>query len=212
MEEVYDLLAKGGWLMVPILFCSVVVLAVLIERLWFLRRERVLPTGLLDKVRELIASSRLNEAQSLCEGNDSSLGAVLSAGLGQAGKPREVIGEALQEAGRLEAAALERFVGVVGTIAAIAPLLGLLGTVTGMIKIFQRVTTEGVGDPRMLAGGIWEALITTAAGLTVAIPAYVAYRYLLSRADALVLEIENGATTVLRGITEVPAAGNDEEA
>ena len=198
MEEVYELLAKGGWLMIPILLCSVIVLGVLLERLWSLRRDRVVPDGLLARIRELAGKGKLTEAVSVCEGNESSLAAVLAAGLQRFDKGREAMSEALQDAGRQEAAHLERFVAVVGTIAAIAPLLGLLGTVTGMIKIFQRVTTEGVGDPRMLAGGIWEALITTAAGLTVAIPAYVAYRYLLARADGLVLEMEQSATTVIK--------------
>ncbi|RMG10788.1 MAG: MotA/TolQ/ExbB proton channel family protein [Deltaproteobacteria bacterium] len=189
-----DLLAKGGPLVVPIVLGSVVGLGVLLERLWSLRRARVAPPGLGPAVRERVRDGDLEGAMRLAELSETALGRVLSAGLSEAGAPRSEIRERVEEVGRREAAHLERYVGVLGVVAAIEPLLGLLGTVTGMIDVFQRVVDEGVGDPKILASGIWEALITTAAGLTVAIPAYLAWRYLLARVRDLVLELEEEAS------------------
>jgi len=200
VEGFYNIMEKGGYLMWPIVACSVIALGVFIERMVALRSEKVIPRNLLDKVRSLVSGGKITDAATLCEGNESPLAAVLAAGLKTSNRPIRIRLEAMEEAGKQEAALLERFLGVVGTIAAISPLLGLLGTVTGMIKIFQKVTSSGVGDPRILAGGIWEALITTAAGLTVAIPAYVAYRYLLSRAEWLILEMEHAATGIMQEI------------
>lgn len=189
----WDLFQRGGILMYFIAGCSVIALAVLLERLWSLRRRRVIPASFIGKVRELVAGDHTSEAQVLCQNDPSSIAAVFAGGLRHLGAPRNQIKEALEEAGRHEAASLERYVGVIGTVAAISPLLGLLGTVTGMIRVFQDITVQGVGNPADLASGIWEALITTAYGLVVAIPALVAYRYLGSRVDQLTLEMEEEA-------------------
>ncbi|MFH1810195.1 MAG: MotA/TolQ/ExbB proton channel family protein [Pseudomonadota bacterium] len=200
-----DLFQRGGVLMYIIAACSVIALAVLLERLWSLQRGRVVPASFVRKIHDLVGSGKTGDALVLCQNHSSSVAAVLAAGLKRRGRVRAEIKEAVQEVGRHEAANLERFVGVIGIVAAIAPLLGLLGTVTGMIRVFQDVTKQGVGNPADLASGIWEALLTTAYGLIVAIPALVAYRYVLSRVDGLVLEMEEDALEMVE-MLEMPVA------
>ncbi len=176
--------------MIPIAAAAVLALAILMERIWSLRQDSVMPNGFINTVLDLCKEDKISEAVVLCTENKSAASHVLLAGVKNAKKSREGIKTAMEEAGRSVAAELERYVNALGTIAAISPLMGLLGTVTGMITVFQKVTTEGVGDPRVLATGIWEALVTTAAGMTIAIPAYVAYRYLIGRVDRKLLEME----------------------
>lgn len=202
----FDLFQRGGLLMWIIAACSVGALAVLFERLWSLRRARVVPRNFVATLRDLIKKDQSAEAQVLSENNSSSIATVLAAVFKHRAAGRAAMKEAAQEQGRREATALERFVGVIGTVAAIAPLLGLLGTVTGMIRVFQNVTSNGVGNPADLASGIWEALITTAYGLMVAIPALVAYRYLLSRADSLVMEMEEETSEMIELLSPVENA------
>ncbi len=201
MEAIYQFLVKGGILMIPILGCSVVALAFFLERLWSLQRLKVVPPGLVDIASRMVAEGRFSEAVAVCEGHPSPFSRILLAGIRLAGRRREVIQGAMEEQGRREVGQLERFVGVTGTIAAISPLLGLLGTVSGMITVFRQVVEEvamsGQVNPGSLANGIWEALITTAAGLTVAIPAFVAHRYLLSRVDRLASELEEVSSSML---------------
>ncbi len=189
----YEYLVKGGILMVPILACSVIGLAVFFERAWMLRASRNVPRDLARRVEDLFRRGQVEEAMALCRRSRSPLARVLMAALKNAGLERDAVKEAVQEVGRREAAHLERYVGVLGTVANVSPLLGLLGTVSGMIKAFTVISVEGVGNPASLAGGISEALITTAAGLTVAIPAFVAYRYFLGKVDRIVLELEQHA-------------------
>jgi len=183
----FELLYKGGPVMIVIGFFSVLALAMFLERLYILRRKRVLPPGLLSKLRDLLDSGKSAEAVLLCEQDGSPVAQVLEAGL--RAKPVNRV-EKMDEAGRRAVAQLRKNLSVLGTTAAVSPLLGLLGTVTGMIAVFQDVTQYGVGNPGDLAQGIWEALITTAAGLVVAIPAYLAYRYLVSRVETLTLVLE----------------------
>ena len=200
-------MAKGGIVMVPIVFCSFLALAVFIERLLTLKREKVIPAPLFDEIKRLILQGKAAEALERCQTNGSSLARIISVGIKNHGRPREAVKEALEEVGRREVALLDKYTGIMGTIANIAPLLGLLGTVSGMIKAFNVISAAGVGDPAVLAGGISEALITTAAGLTVAIPTFVAYKYLLSRADTLVIEMEEYSTELvemLKGEEEKP--------
>jgi len=217
-----ELISRGGPLLYVILSASVVALAVFIERRWSLRRAVVAPRALIGRVRALVAAGELAEARHLCAGSHTRLGRILDAGLAQAGQARAEIKERMEEVGRREAAHMGRFVGALGVVASVTPLLGLLGTVTGMIGVFQEVVREGVGDPATLAGGIWEALITTAAGLAVAIPAYLAWRYLVARVGDLLLEAEEEAATLLDLICgsgappapelpapELPAAGEE---
>jgi biopolymer transport protein ExbB len=189
-----EIVQAGGWLMLPIIACSVVAVAIVLERLWTLQEKRVLPSNVASQVSEWIQHGQL-DAQRVQQVHQSSpLGQVLAAGLAYRHTSREVLKEAIEDAGRHVVHELERYLNPLGTIAAISPLLGLLGTVSGMIRSFTAITAEGVGNPTVLAGGISEALLTTAAGLTVAIPALIAYRFLRGRVDALVVKIEKEST------------------
>lgn len=189
----YELFLKGGILMYPIAFCSIIAVGIFLERMWVLRRGRVLPRDFLIEVEDLVMRRKRPEAISLCKRNNSSIAHVVRVGIENYGKKRDVIKEKIEEVGRREAASLERYINVIGTIAGVSPLLGLLGTVSGMIKSFNIISMQGVADPASLAGGISEALITTAAGLVVAIPTFVIYRYLSNKADSLILEMEENS-------------------
>ena len=188
-----ELVKAGGWLMLPIIACSIVALAIIIERLWSLQVRRVLPKNLVapvwrwDKIHQL-NDEHLKELQA-----SSPLGSVLAAGIANRKQNREVMKESIEDTGRHVVHELEHYLNTLGTIAAITPLLGLLGTVIGMIKVFATITTMGVGNPGALAGGISEALITTAAGMSVAIPTLMFYRYFRGKVRMLVLRMEQEA-------------------
>jgi len=179
------LFAKGGVLMYPLAFCSFLAFAVIIERLWALQRKNVLPPDVMIDVEGYLHRGLVDDGIQVCHKSDAPIARILEAGLLNVDKERHVIREVMEEAGRREVAGLERFTGLLGVIAGVAPLIGLLGTVVGMIKAFRVIATKGVGDPNLLAGGIGEALFTTAAGLTVAIPAFIMHRYFLGRIDRL---------------------------
>ncbi len=196
----FEIIKSGGWLMVPILACSVVAAAIIIERLWTLQKQRVLPDNLVGKVWEWVEKKELSEKHIDALSESSPLGEILSAGLANRNRDRDIIMERVQDTGRHVIHELERFLNPLGTIAAISPLLGLLGTVIGMVKVFSAITTFGVGDPSVLANGISEALITTAAGLTVAIPALIGYRYLRGRVDGLVIAMEKEAIKLVEAM------------
>jgi biopolymer transport protein ExbB len=189
----YELFLKGGILMYPIALGSIIAVGIFLERIWVLRRRRVLPRDFLIEVEDLVMRRKRPEAINLCKRDNSSIAHVIRVGIENYGKKRDVIKEKIEEVGRREAASLERYINVIGTIASVSPLLGLLGTVSGMIKSFNIISIQGVADPASLAGGISEALITTAAGLVVAIPTFVIYRYLMNKADALILEMEENS-------------------
>lgn len=206
MYDIYHFLfVKGGPIMYPIVLGSVLALALFLERTWSLRRERVTPSAFRRRVRSLVRKRKLSEAEVLCQENTSALAAVIGAALRVPGETRSEIKEVVGEVGRREVAHMERFVELLGTIAAVEPLMGLLGTVTGLIRAFQRVEAlagKGGGvNPGALAAGIWEALITTAAGLVVAIPAYVGYRYLQGRVNALVVDMEEDSLEIAELLT-----------
>lgn len=183
--------------MTPILICSLVALAIVLERFWTLRRASVLPPGLGEEVREWARSGQLDNehVQALAEG--SPLGELLAGALSVRDRPRELIKERIEDTGRHVVHRLERFLSTLGTIALIGPLLGLLGTVIGLIRMFMDVMGGGVGDPAKMAGGIGEALICTASGLVVAIPAYVLHRYFRSRVGGYIVDMEKQATALL---------------
>lgn len=185
-----EIVRAGGWVMVPIIACSIIAAAIVLERLWTLQPKRVLPVNLAKQVRDWISNDELDPAHLQRLHQSSPLGQMLAAGLANRHKPREVIKESIEDAGRHAVHELERYLSSLGTIASISPLLGLLGTVFGMIKVFAAISTAGVGSPGALAGGISEALITTAAGLSIAIPAMIAYRWLRARVDGLVIQME----------------------
>ncbi len=190
----------GGWLMWPILACSVVALAIILERLWSLRRRRVMPPGLMAQVWQWQRDQGLTpeRIQALAQG--SPLGRLLSAGLVNRNHSREVMKEAINDVGRQVVAQLERYLNTLGTIASVSPLLGLLGTVFGMIDIFTVIIDAGVGNPGVLAGGISEALLTTAAGLTVAIPSLMFHRYFNGRVNQFALAMEEEALNLVEVI------------
>jgi biopolymer transport protein ExbB len=190
---VLELVKAGGLLMWPILACSVIAMAIVVERLWAYRRRKVLPTNLVAQIWQLHQNDQLTSAHIATVRNSSHLGRILAAGLVNRSHPREVMKEAIEEEGRQVVHELERYLNTLGTVANISPLLGLLGTVIGMIKVFAEITTSGVGNPGVLAGGISEALITTAAGLSVAIPAVIFHRYLNGRVDRIVVRMEEQA-------------------
>ncbi|MEO7773332.1 MAG: MotA/TolQ/ExbB proton channel family protein [Steroidobacteraceae bacterium] len=177
----------------PIVLCSIVAAAIILERLWTLQDRRVLPPDLTRRVWQLVESGQINDKVILTLEHNSPLGKVLAAGLANRHRSREIMMERLEDAGRHAVHELERFLNALGTIAGISPLLGLLGTVAGIIKAFNAINAGGMGDPRALSGGIAEALLTTAAGLCVAIPALIGYRYLRGRVERIVVDIEKDA-------------------
>ncbi len=196
----FEIVMAGGIVMVPIILCSILAVAITLERLWTLREQRVVPTELTDKVWQWVENRALSDKQVLALQQHSPLGSVLAAGLANRHRDRSVMIQAIEDAGRHVVHDLERFLNTLGTIAAISPLLGLLGTVTGMMRTFKAITVAGIGNPAAMAGGIAEALITTAAGLLVAIPALVAYRYLRGRVDALVIQMEKESIKLVQAI------------
>ena len=189
----WEIVRAGGPFMWPIVLCSVVAAAIILERLWTLQEQRVLPRDLIRRVRQLVEADQVNDKVIAALEQNSPLGRVLAAGLAHRHRSREIMMERLEDAGRHVVHDLERFLNTLGTIASISPLLGLLGTVTGIIKSFNALQAGAAGDPRMLSGGIAEALIATAAGLCVAIPALISYRYLRGRVEGFVVEMEKDA-------------------
>jgi len=187
---VLELLTAGGWLMVLILICSVLEIAICIERLYTLNPRKIAPPHLLATVWKQLKAGEMDAGRLKTLKQSSPLGRILAAGLGNAFHGRDVMKESIQEAAGHVVHELERYLNTLGTIAAVAPLLGLLGTVVGMIKVFAEIMAQGTGNASVLAGGISQALITTAAGLTVAIPALVMHRYFVGRIDGIVVELE----------------------
>ncbi|MBW1721126.1 MAG: MotA/TolQ/ExbB proton channel family protein [Deltaproteobacteria bacterium] len=192
-----ELILKGGIFIYPIIACSIITLAVFLERLWILRRNRIIPADFVNKVEDLLKKKRISEALSLCQGDPSSIARVFFAGLKNAGRGLWLVKEAIEDRGGREAVILGKHVNILSTIAHLAPLLGLLGTVSGMIKTFNVISVQGVGNPAPLAGGIAEALITTASGLCVAIPALVCYRVLKDKADSLIFDMEESSIRIV---------------
>lgn len=185
-----EIVRAGGPFMWAIILCSVIAASIVFERLWTLQQRRVIPPDLTRRIWALVEAGQVNDKVIAALEVNSALGKVLATGLANRHRPREVLMERLEDAGRHVAHDLDRFLNTLGTIAGVSPLLGLLGTVTGIIKAFNTIYTGGLGDPRALSGGISEALLTTAAGLFVAIPSFVAYRYLRGKVDGVVVQIE----------------------
>ena len=185
-----ELIQSGGWLMIPIIACSILSLAICLERLWMLQKNRVAPSHLLAEVWMLVRSGEMTPERMQLIRQQSSLGQLMVAGLNNSTPGRDIMKESIQEAAQHVMHQLERFLNALGTIAAIAPLLGLLGTVIGMIKVFSEIMLQGTGNANVLAGGISEALITTAAGLSVAIPTLIFHRYFQRKVESLLIEME----------------------
>ena len=201
----FELIRAGGFLMWPILACSIFSMAIIAERFWSLRETKIAPTNLVANVWQWHKSDQLDAKRIQALRTNSPLGMILAAGLLNRKHSREIMKESIEEVGRLVAHGLERFLNTLGTISSITPLLGLLGTVIGMIKVFTVITSQGIGDPSVLSEGISEALLTTAAGLSVAIPSLMFYRYFRGKVDDLVVTMEQEAlkmVEVMHGIRE----------
>ncbi|MCZ6895369.1 MAG: MotA/TolQ/ExbB proton channel family protein [Gammaproteobacteria bacterium] len=206
-----EFVKAGGWMMLPILMSSVIAMALIVERFWSLQTRRITPDNLVAQVWQWARSDVLDAKRIQALRDGSPLGRVLSAGLVNRAHDRIVMKESIEEVGRHVVYELGRYLNTLGTIAAITPLLGLLGTVIGMIKVFAAITAQGVGDASVLAGGISEALITTAAGLSVAIPTLMFYRFFRGRVEGFVVAMEQEAlklVEVLHGEREREAAGS----
>lgn len=187
---VWDIVSAGGLLMLPIIICSIVALAIIGERFFSLQQEKIVPSNLVTDVWRMASSKQLTDEKVREIQQQSPLGRVLAAGLLTRTQERDSMKASIEEVGGHVAHELERYLNALGTIAAVTPLLGLLGTVVGMIKVFTNIMTVGVGNPAQLAGGISQALITTAGGLMVAIPSLMFYRYFRGRVDGLVVDME----------------------
>mgnify|MGYP000944191548 CR=1 FL=1 len=192
---------KGGPLMIPITLCSIIMLAVALERWYRLRKQRILPDSLVQRVLEMLRRRRLTAAIEVCNAHDEVGASVIRAGLSKAGAGRDVIREGFENAGRIAYQELTRGLGVLATVASISPLLGLMGTVTGLIRAFRVISSQGIGDPQALSGGISEALITTVAGLIVAIPTLVVHNYFARRVERINLEMEQTVSDILDQLT-----------
>lgn len=195
----WEIIKSGGWVMAPIIFCSVVALAIMGERAWALRRTRVCPPDLMTQLLGWVQQRQFDRTKLDDLRASSPLGRMLAAGLVNRLHERAIVKEAIEDVGRHVVHEMERYLNTLGTIAGIGPLLGLLGTVTGIIKAFNALGTAGAGvaNPALLATGISEALITTAAGLMVAIPALIGYRYFRGRVDELVVAMEQEALKLI---------------
>jgi biopolymer transport protein ExbB len=197
---VFEIIYAGGWLMAPIVLCSILALAIIAERFWALRRGNVIPPGIGQQVQDWAARHELDRRHIEQLRSGSAMGRVLAAALVNRHRSRDLIKEAVEDTGRHVVYELERFLNTLGTIAGITPLLGLLGTVIGMIQVFSAILAHGVGNANQLAGGISQALITTAAGLTVAIPSFFFYRYFKGRVATYVVSMEEQAINLIEAI------------
>ena len=196
--SLWNLFLKGGIIIFPIFFCGVLTIGIIIERLISLKNAEIDNEKFINEIEGLLRRRKIKEALQLCDKNDKPVPRIIKAGLLKIDRSREEVKEAIDDAANYEIPNLEKYLGILATIATISPLLGLLGTVTGMIKAFMVIEAKGgLVNPGDLARGIWEALLTTVVGLIVAIPAYLAYNYFVSRVNNIILDMEKSATRLL---------------
>jgi len=201
--DVWELIQQGGILMYPIMLCSIVALAITIERFWSLRRATIDTRDFMDTMRTVLRQNRIQDAIAVCDETDAPVARILKAGVLKHNRPKEDIREAIESAGHFEIPRLERYLSALATCATIAPLLGLLGTVQGLIKCFATIQNrQGQVNPSDLAEGVGNALITTAAGLTVAIPTLVVYNYFVTRVENMVIEMEISSSELVELLTK----------
>jgi biopolymer transport protein ExbB len=205
-QGMWELFKKGGPIMWPILLCSVLAFGVVIERLIYLRKEQIDTKSFMEQISKSLKRNKIMEALDLCDRTGGPIASILKAGILKHDRPRNEVREAIEDASIHEVPRLERNLPMLATIAHVAPLLGLLGTVTGLVTAFQIIENKATAlnpvNPGDLAGGIWEALLTTVFGLCVAIPTYVAYNYMVSRVDGFVLDMERSATDLMNILGE----------
>jgi biopolymer transport protein ExbB len=204
--SLWQVFLSGGPVMWPILFCSIFALAIALEKFWHLHKISIDTQNFLSKILEKMKRHETKEALQICDNTKSPIATILKAGILKYDRPRQQIVESIEDASLYEIPRIEKNLSVLATIAHIAPLLGLLGTVTGMVRCFQTIqaksTTFHPVSPGDLAGGIWEALLTTVAGLIVAIPVFVTYNYLVNRINNFILEMEKTSTELVNFLTE----------
>ena len=201
-----DIINKGRTVMIPIILCSIFALAIILERAISIYKSRIDTNKFMDEITTALKRNRINEALEICEQTQGPIARILKTGISKHDRSRQEIREAIEDAGLHEVPRLERNLSALATIAHVSPLLGLLGTVTGMVVTFQIIQQRAVSmhpvDPSVLAQGIWESLITTVAGLIVAIPCFVAYNYLVVKVQNLVVEMEVSATDLVNILTQ----------
>lgn len=206
-----DIINKGGPVMILLIVCSIFALAIILERFWLLYKMRIDASRFLENIVDTLKRQRVKEAIEACDKSPHPIGLILKAGIIKSGRSREEIKEAMDDASLYEVPRMEKNLGFLATLAHICPLLGLLGTVTGLVRCFQIIQLKSVGfhpvSPGDLAGGIWEALITTVAGLSIAIPTYVAYNYLVNHVNGFILDMERSATELLNFLSERNESG-----
>ena len=201
--DAYEVIFRGGIVMWPIMVCSVVALSITIERFFSLRRATIDTREFMDSMRTVLRQNRIQEAVEICDETDAPVARIMKVGILKHNRSKQDIREAIEDAGHLEGPRLERYMSALATCAHIAPLLGLLGTVAGMIKVFAQIQNkQGLVNPSDLAEGISNALVTTAAGLTVAIPTLVVYNYFVTRVDNMVLEMEISSSELVELLTK----------
>ena len=195
-----ELVREGGWIMLPLILCSVIALGIILERFWSLRVKRVCPEHLLAEVWPWVKTGSTDPKKMEALRRHSPLGQILAAGLQHRNDSRDLMKEAIEDTGRHVVHELERYLNTLGTIAAITPLLGLLGTVLGIMRVFAVITAQGTANTQALSGGIAEALITTVAGLAIAIPTLILYRYFRGKVDDLVVRMEADAIKMVEAV------------
>jgi len=204
--NMFDIIQKGGPVMYPIIFCSVIAFAIIIERFYHLYKAKIDTKDFMNSVEITIKRNRIAEAIKICEKTPGPISHIVKSGIMKHDRSRQEIREAIEDAGHQEVPRLEKHLSLLATIAHISPLLGLLGTVTGMVRAFQIIQEKSASfnpvSPGDLAGGIWEALLTTVAGLIVAIPTVVVYNYMVNRVDEFILEMERSATEVINILSQ----------
>lgn len=207
MNHVIEFLSKGGFIIYPLLLCSIIGLSIVIEKAFSLRRKKVIVPEIESVIHNIKGPGDIGLAQSICEKFRGPFANIIRVGLETRGSSAEEIKEALSDQGRQEVYHLERGLVILETVASIAPLLGLLGTVIGILKVFNVISSLGVGQARAMSGGISEALITTIVGLSIGIPALVGYNYFSSKAERLILQIEKNSGILLRKVTRFKRKG-----
>ncbi len=200
-EVIASFIQKGGFFVYPIILCSVIGLAIFLQKMWVLRRKNIIPTDFITRFIGLLSEKQLNEAKVYADSNDSSIARIASAALDNMDRDKEELREKMEEAGKREAIDINRYTEGLGSISNVSTLLGLLGTISGMIKIFSVISEKPVVNPPELAGGISEALYTTAFGLVVAIPAFIAYKYIIGRSDEWISILEQEGLNILDYLT-----------
>jgi biopolymer transport protein ExbB len=209
MHDAWLFLERGGPIMVPLILCSIIVLAIVIERAFSLRKKKVLVPEIISVIETIKKPEDIHLAISICQKNEGAFANIVQLGLENKDLPNDELKELIADQGRQEVRSFEKGLGVIETIAGIAPLLGLLGTVTGMIKVFTVISEQGLGQTQALSGGISEALITTVVGLSIGIPSLVLYNYFTEKAENLIMDIEKFTSKLLRKLSRFQSSKNE---